>query len=265
MKIYQIKDLRKIQQEQQYKYVGLFDYNGAQIIPFNPNRVTNETRLREIETRLISQGLPDGYYIVKCKNSTGKSVKTDDYTFYKGEKLGEIAPPAPVVVQAPAPTAGPEVLTYEGALKLQVELERLKLENSSLKQQIDDLKSELSEIETLGEENKETAGMWDNAKSFLSELVSVGAPLLDKHFELREKSLALKALEIQSKAPAPRPNQQAAQKQAEIMAFIESFKTDDPETYNELVNIYNGAAHQADFMEKLAAYDQELFNTLQNG
>ena len=74
MKIYQIEDLRKIQQEQQYKYVGLFDYNGAQIIPFNPNRVTNETRLREIETRLISQGLPDGYYIVKCKNSTGKNV-----------------------------------------------------------------------------------------------------------------------------------------------------------------------------------------------
>jgi hypothetical protein len=265
MKIYQIEDLRKIQQEQQYKYVGLFDYNGAQIIPFNPNRVTNETRLREIETRLISQGLPDGYYIVKCKNSTGKNVKTDDYTFYKGEKLGEIAPPAPVVVQAPAPTAGPEVLTYEGALKLQVELERLKLENNNLKQQIEDLKNELSEIETLGEENKETAGMWDNAKSFLSELVSVGAPLLDKHFELREKSLALKALEIQSKAPAPRPTNNPDQRNKEIQIFIKSYQEDEPEIYEELVKIYNSASNQADFMEKLAAYDQELFNELQNG
>lgn len=265
MKIYKIEDLRRIQSEQNYRYIGLFDYNGAQIIPFNPNRVTNETRLREIETRLISQGLPDGYYIVKCKNSTGKSVKTDDYTFYKGENLSEMPPPAPVILNAPAPAASPEILTYNSALKLQVELEKLRLENAALKRELDECRAELSEMETLGEENKETSGMWENAKSFLSELVSVGAPLLDKHFELKEKQLALKALEISGKQTAPRQVNKPAERQAEIQAFIKSFENEDPETFQDLVAIYNGADHQADFLEKLNGYNSELYNALQNG
>lgn len=265
MKIYKIEDLRRIQSEQNYRYIGLFDYNGAQIIPFNPNRVTNETRLREIETRLISQGLPDGYYIVKCKNSTGKSVKTDDYTFYKGENLAEAPPPSPVVISAPAPVTSPEVLTYESALKLQVELEKLRLENTALKRELDECKAELSEMETLSEESKESSGMWENAKSFLSELVSVGAPLLDKHFELKEKQLALKALEISGKQTAPRQVNKPAERQAEIQAFIKGFENEDPDTFQDLVSIYNSAAHQADFMEKLNEYNPELLNALQNG
>lgn len=265
MKIYNIEDLRKIQAEQNYRYMGLFDYNGAQIIPFNPNKVTNETRLKEIETRLKSQGLPDGYYIVKCKNSTGKNVKTDDYTFYIGDQLADGPPPTPVVIQAPAPVAGPEVLTYEGALKLQVELERLKLENQALKKEVEDLKAELSEIETLGEENKETSGMWENAKSFLSEIVAVGAPLLDKHFELREKQLALKAIEIQSKQTAPRPTNKPQDRNNEIQEFIKSFQDEDSDTYEDLVNIYNGAEHQNDFFNKLGQYNPDLLTMLQNG
>lgn len=265
MKIYSIEDLRRIQAEQNYRYIGLFDYNGAQIIPFNPNKVTNETRLREIETRLISQGLPDGYYLVKCKNSTGKSVKTDDYTFYKGDKLSDMPPPSPVVIQAPAPVTSPEVLTYESALKLQVDLEKLRLENASLKRELDQARQDLAEMETLSEENKETSGMWDNAKSFLSELVSVGAPLLDKHFELREKQLALKALEISGKQNVARQVNKPAERQAEIQSFIKSFETEDPETFQDLVKIYNSADHQADFFEKLNEYNPDLYNALQNG
>jgi len=273
MKIYKIEDLRRIQSEQNYRYIGLFDYNGAQIIPFNPNRVTNETRLREIETRLISQGLPDGYYIVKCKNSAGVKVATDDYTIYKGDQLSETA--APQIIEVPAQSFQPEVLTYEGALKLQVDLERLKMENAGLKKEIESLKSEISEMEkndAILSEN-DNSGMWENAKSFLSEISAIGAPLLDKHFELREKQLSLKALEISRSIkgtnpginPARNPiNKAAAEKKQVIENWIMS-KNDDPELYEELAAIYNQATSQEDFLKNLNSYNSDLFNELTNG
>ena len=266
MKIYTIDDLRKIQNEQNYRYIALFDAAGQQIIPFNPNRVTNEQRLREIETRLISQGLPDGYYIVKCKNSTGKTVRTDDYTFFKGDNLSEALPPAPQIVEKVHFT--PEVLTYDGALKLQIDLERLKLENQSLKKEIELLKAELAENETLSEESTGNATLWENAKGFLSELVGIGAPLLDKHFELKEKQLALKAMELQRLRPAEpkptnRPNPEQHNKQV-IEDFILTYQ-DDPDTYEQLASIYNEALSQQDFLKNLKAYDEDIFNALTNG
>lgn len=266
MKIYKIEDLKRIQQEQNYRYIALFDSAGQQIIPFNPNRVTNETRLREIETRLISQGLPDGYYVVKCKNSTGKAVRTDDYTFYKGDNLSEALPPAPQIVEKVQFT--PEVLTYDGALKLQIELERLKLENQSLKKEIESLKAELSEAETLSEESDGNTTLWENAKGFLSELVGIGAPLLDKHFELKEKQLALKAMEIQNSRPlnsrpVERPNREEQNKKV-IEDFILTYQ-DDPDTYENLAALYNEALNQEDFLKNLKIYDESIFNTLTNG
>jgi len=273
MKIYKIEDLKKIQNEQNYRYIALFDSAGQQIIPFNPNRVTNETRLREIETRLISQGLPDGYYVVKCKNSTGKTVRTDDYTFYKGDNLSEGLPPAPQIVEKAQFT--PEVLTYDGALKLQIELERLKLENAALKKDmqsqqsiIDSLKAELAEAETLSEESEGNSTLWENAKGFLSELVGIGAPLLDKHFELKEKQLALRAMELQSLRPANpkpevKPNREEHNKKL-IEDFILTYQ-DDADTYEQLATLYNEATSQEDFLKNLKVYDESIFNALTNG
>lgn len=266
MKIYKIDDLRRIQNEQQYRYIGLFDSAGQQIIPFNPNRVTNETRLREIETRLISQGLPDGYYIVKCKNSTGKNVRTDDYTFYKGDNLSEGLPPAPQIVEKVQFT--PEVLTYDGALKLQIDLERLKLENQSLKKEIESLKAELSEAETLSEDTSANATLWESAKGFLSEIVGIGAPLLDKHFELKEKQLALKAMELQRLRPAqpqPKPTTNPDNQNKQIIEdFILTYQ-DDADTYEHLAHLYNTAVNQEDFLKNLRNYDESIFNALTNG
>lgn len=266
MKIYKIDDLKRIQAEQNYRYIALFDSAGQQIIPFNPNRVTNETRLREIETRLISQGLPDGYYTVKCKNSTGKMVRTDDYTFVKGDNLSEPLPLTPQIVEKVHFT--PEVLTYDGALKLQIDLERLKLENQSLKKEIEFLKAELTENETLSEEQGANVTLWENAKGFLSELVGIGAPLLDKHFELKEKQLALRAMELQSlrlanPKPEVKPNREEHNKKL-IEDFILTYQ-DDADTYEQLATLYNDALSQEDFLKNLKVYDESIFNALTNG
>jgi len=273
MKIYKTSDLQTIQAGQNYRHLGLFDQTGKQIIPFNPNKMPVAERLREIETRLLSPGLKDGYYIVKCKNSAGVKVATDDYTIYKGDQLSEAA--APQIIEVPAQSFQPEVLTYEGALKLQVDLERLKMENAGLKKEIELLKNEISEIEkneAILSEN-DNSGMWENAKSFLSEIVSIGAPLLDKHFELREKQLSLKALEISRSIkgtnpginPARNPiNKAAAEKKQVIENWIIS-KKDDPEVYEQLATLFNAATSQEDFLRNLNDYNSELFNELTNG
>ncbi len=272
-KVYSIQDLNALPLLEQYNYFGLFDQGGGVIIPFNSNKVPGSTRLREIEKRLLSAGCLDGYYIIKCKNSPGVKVVSDNFTFYKGEKLSE-GTPAPIIQAAPQQFS-PEVLSYESALKLQVEVERLKLENTNLRRQVSDLETELANLETEKETLSENAapGMWENAKSFLSELVQMGAPLLDKHFELKEKQLSLRAMELQGRinmrpqGPGPQAPQSNPTGQHKITFEdqIMSYKEEDPDTYESLANIYNSATSQEDFLKNVKLFDPEIFKIFTNG
>lgn len=272
-KVYSITDLNALPLLDQYAYFGLFDQSGGVIIPFNSNKVPGSQRLREIEKRLLSAGCLDGYYIIKCKNSPGVKVVSDNFTFYKGEKLSEGAP-APTIA-APAQQFSPEVLSYESALKLQVEVERLKLENSNLRRQVSDLEAELTNLETEKETLSEGAapGMWESAKGFLSELVQMGAPLLDKHYELKEKALSLKAMELQSRLnmrpPGPGPqaprNNPAQEQKSGIEDKIMSYREEDPETYESLAAIYNSATGEEDFLKNVNLFDPEIFKAFTNG
>ena len=197
MKIYTIEQFKTIQQNQNYKYIGLFNQQGQGLIPFNTNKTTPAQRLREIETRLMSEALPDGYYFIKCKNSVYKSTPSDDYAIFKGQQLSEnktqVIAPVQIVEK---PAFQPEVLTYEGALKLQVELEKLKLENANLKEKINELEIAIEDKTVLSEEAQPS--MMENAKNWLVEILSIGAPLLDKHFALKEQALQLKAYELKT-------------------------------------------------------------------
>lgn len=271
-KVYTIQDINALPLLEQYGYFGLFDQGGGVIIPFNSNKVPGSQRLREIEKRLLSAGCLDGYYILKCKNSPGVKVVADTFTFYKGEKLSE-GSTAPMI-QAPQQFS-PEVLSYESALKLQVDVERLKLENANLRRQITELESELNNLETEQETLSENAapGVWDNAKMFLSELVQMGAPLLDKHFELKEKALSLKAMEMQSRinmrpparGPQAPPNNPTGEEKNNIEDKIMSFKSQDPDTYENLAGIYNRAQDEEDFLKNVQLFDPEIFKTFVNG
>lgn len=262
MKIFKIEELAQIQQGQNYKYMGLFDQAGTCIIPFNPNKIPIARRLQEIETKLISPGLKDGYYIVQAKSTTAKNVVPDHYTVYKGEQLGEKAPAITPAVQIVEKHITPDVLSYEQALKMQVELASLKLENAALKKEIEELKADLSDAETLSEEEK--SSVWAGAKDFLSELVQMGAPLLDKHFELKEKALTLEALKLQriggTNKPAPKFGTKS-EDQRKIENWIIT-KKEDPECYEDLARIYNSAANIEGFLKSLNEYNEELFNEL---
>ena len=261
MKVFTIDQIKQIQNEQNYKYIGLFNQMGQALIPINSNKTTPAQRMREIETRLLSEALPDGYYFIKCKNSTVKNAQTDDYAIMKGEKLSEAAP----IQIVEKPVFQPEVLTYEGALKLQIELERYKLENSALKKEIQNLEDELAEKETLSEAPEKTT--LDTAKDWLTEILAIGAPLLDKHFVLKEQQLQLRAAELKilnsqkPQAPMQKPEnsiKEDSNKQS-IEDIIMTFQS-EPETYNKLANCYNEAASIEDFLHKVEELDPELRN-----
>lgn len=276
MNIFKIEDLKGIQARQAYKYVCLTDQSGNKvIIPFNTNKIPIADRLQEIETRLTSQGLKDGYYNVKFKNTTSKTVSTDDYMIYKGEHLECGPEPAPVIIEKPS--YSPEVLTYDQALKLNIEVERLKLENNSLKKEIVSLKAEIQELETsasLLSENEEPApSLMENAQTFLTNAMGFIAPLLDKHFELKEKKLGLDAIALQSRLDSMNKNpfataQQPAKQtnaikfeQTEIEDFIRTFD-EDPEVYESLAAIYNSSTSLEEFLKTLKSQDPEKFNAL---
>lgn len=197
MKSYNIEEIIDICNNQGYGFVCLTDGKGAELIPYNSRNSAGE-RLDEIKTRLSSPALKDGVYYVKCKHTNRKNALSDDYLVYKGDKLSEN-----VIIQQPAPISA-EVLTYESALKFQVRIKELELENEKLR---DDLKAAnatiaemetqmLSEDEDEDEEPEAAPTMFESAKEFLSEIVQVAAPLLDKHFDLRQQALNLEAHKI---------------------------------------------------------------------
>ena len=265
MKDYTINDIAKIQDEQKYKYIGLFDQGGNKVIPFNSNSTQSSERLKEIETRLLSEGLKDGFYNVCCKNAL-KGGAVDTYLIRKGENLSENTDVKIPIVQ----TVAPDLLSYASALQLNVEVARLKMENNSLKKEIDLLKLELKESqEMLSEdiEEVEAPNMLENAKSFLSEAMSFVAPLLDKHFELKEKQLGLQAIQIEHKLgyPTKRPSPEQPQSQTRIKTateeFILSYK-DEVEVYEKLAIFYNNATSEEEFLKNIKEWNLAIFEEL---
>jgi hypothetical protein len=214
MKSYNIEEIIDICKNQDYGFVCLTDSKGAELIPYNSRNTAGE-RLDEIKTRLSSPALKDGVYYVKCKHTNRKNALSDDYLVYKGDKLSEN-----VIIQQPAPISA-EVLTYESALKFQVRIKELELENQKLlddlraaKQTISEFEAEmLSEDDESEDESEAAPTMFESAKDFLSEMIQVAAPLLDKHFDLKQQALNLEAHKILrgQQMAQPRPTQPTPQ------------------------------------------------------
>ena len=264
MKEFLIKDIFDIQKEQGYKYIGLFDQQGNKVIPFNSNASSSNDRLKEIEKRLTSAGLQDGFYNICCKNAL-KGGTADNYMIKKGENLGESTNANIPIVQ----TLPPDLLSYAQALKLNVEVERMKLENAALKKDIENLKKELIENQSFMSEEEEnnTPGMLENAKTFMSEAMGFIAPLLDKHFELKEKQLGLQAVQIQhrldnsNRTKRPSPEQAGMKDKNLTESFIMNYK-DDTEVYEQLATFYNEAISKEQFLNSVKDWNSEIFNEL---
>lgn len=269
MKSYDIDEIIEICKAQDYGFVCLTDQRGAELIPYNSRNSAFE-RLEEIKTRLNSPALKDGVYIVKCKHTNRKTALSDDYLIYKGEKLSEPAIITPQMITH-------EVLTYDSALKFQVRIKELELEVESLKRDLNEANNLISELETeletktvLSEEEEEAEkpSTMETAKEFLSELIAIGAPLIDKHFDLRQQALNLEAQKLlrggysqRSKPQQPQQNPQEVAKIKAVENWIKS-KENDEEIYNSLIAIYNNSSDLNQFLELLKNNDLNLYNEL---
>ena len=221
-------------------------------------------KFEQIKKRLNSQ--PSGTYEIRCRNSV--RGKIDRFTFDKSDGM----PANPVLSENINPRylenkAYLDLAIKNAELKKDTEIQALLNEIAGLKAEIKDLNDQLNEIDleaenfTLNEEPKANSLM-ENAKEFLSSLMEYGAPLLDKHFSLKEQALQLEALKIANR-PAPAeldPNAKAKK----ILSWIQS-KSNDGETYNVLNQCYQESKTIAEFVEKVNNIDQNLGNELRNG
>ena len=81
-----LKQFKKINDDQQYKHIDLFNKNGDPLVRFNSTNKGPKERLEMIEKRLSSPSLTDEYYIIKGKNNTQGDTISDEYMI-ENEKI----------------------------------------------------------------------------------------------------------------------------------------------------------------------------------
>jgi hypothetical protein len=262
-----IPELKKVLSGGIYRHVGLYTADGQKIKPFNTKIAAYQDQVKDILNFLQSDIVDPGIYIVKLKKAySGAAV---DYAINKGNI--ELKETETVTMQTNSLNIPFDfsAAMHHPAIKLQADITRLELENEDLNRQIEELNEYIGELEEklknvqLSELPKEPTA-FEHAKSFLSELVSFGAPLLDKHFELKQQQLEIERMRAQGSKPAPPKNYQAPEVQKElelekkVKAWIES-KSDDKETYNSLTAIYYNSGSLAKFAELLNNFNNELY------
>jgi len=265
-----LTELKNILNGNIYKHVGLYTVDGQKIKPFNSKIASYPDNVKDILNYLNSDIVEPGVYVLKVKKSyTGAA---GEYGYNKGNvTLNEITEPVLKRSSLNIPDDFSAAINHP-AVKLQSDITRLELENEDLQRQIEELNEYIGELEqklteqTLSEAPKEPSTM-EAAKSFLSELVSFGAPLLDKHFELKQQQLEIErarinrtAAPMSTAAPAaPKVNPIEKQIENKIKNWINS-KNEDPELFNNLMVLYYNSSDIQKFAELLNDFNTELYD-----
>ena len=260
-----IEEFKEIQEDQDYKHLGLFNRSGDPLVRFNSTNKSPGERLEMIEKRLKSPTLIDSVYILKAKNNTQKDTLTDDYIIVKDhETMKEINTNGELQTLSEHKTG---VYNFKEGIELNSKLIRAELENDHLKLRIqelekiiEDLEDQLKEAETLGDEQKTPI------QDFLQETLKTAIPIFDKFMELKERKIQLAEQGATQTQQAPENpefrnlNQDGADILDEkIKAFI---LVQDPETQEYLRQCYNSSNTLDGFFTMVDNYDEDLFNNL---
>jgi chromosome segregation ATPase len=261
-----LTELKKVLSGDIYRHVGLYTADGQKIKPFNSKIANYQNNVNEIINYLGSEIVEPGLYIVKLKKTYSGAAQ--EYGFNKGNvNMSEIAEPVINRRGLNIPDDFSAAINHP-AVKLQSDITRLQLENEDLQRQIEELNEYINDLEqklteqTLSEAPKEPTTI-EAAKSFLSELVSFGAPLLDKHFELKQQQLEIERARI-NRTAAPTSTAESKvnpiEKQLEnkIKNWINS-KNEDPELFNNLMVLYYNSSDVQKFAELLNDFNPELY------
>jgi len=268
MKTYTLDEIKKEFKAQGYKYVGLFDQQGKAIVSYNSSKIPAAERLAEVAKRLQSKTLPNGIYQVCGKNSVQKHIAADAYPFVKADSLAD-APATPAVPgMMPAiqyPPVTPEVLTYDSAISLQTQIIHKDFEIIHLKEKIERLEQQVQDllIEAGDRMADEKPDMMERAGSFLSDLLTNAAPILDKMFESRDRKLAIEEkrlnMQMQQQRPPAAPQVDIAK---DFIMWFRQMSPEDDVTYGDLVEVYNKSKSGEDFISGLAKIDDLILQEI---
>jgi hypothetical protein len=263
-----LNELEKIYRSKLYNHVGLYRADGTREIGLKTNAKLFDATWNSIKDTINNKSTLPGVYIVRFKKSYGSGPV--DYYINVGnvdtEKNNLSEVPQVVNNQPINMQSYLSEMLNNPLNKLTAQITTLELTNKDLERQIDelneyiaDLEKKLSEVQ-LSEMPKEPTTM-DHAKSFIEQLIGFGAPLLDKHFELKQQQLEIE----RAKYPGSRTTNQTPEVQKEITLenkvkqWIAS-KSDNEEVYNNLTAIYYNSSNLQKFAELLNDYNNELYN-----
>jgi len=262
-----IPELKKVLSGGIYRHLGLYTADGQKIKPLNTRIAAYEDQVKDILNFLESNIVDPGIYIVKVKKTySGAAV---DYAINKGNVEVKEA----IVMNTNnlnIPTDFAQAMTHP-AIKLQSDITRLTLENEDLERQIEELNEYIGDLEekltnvTLSE-TPPPPSAFETAKSFLSEIVAFGAPLLDKHFELKAQALEIEKMKNGMKSGTPTPNNQYQSPEVKREKYIENkvkewinSKNEDQELFNSLMVLYYNSSDLTKFAERLNDFNTDLY------
>lgn len=252
MKIYTLAELKKIVRDQEFKMAALRGPDGEKVVPFNRYKKTArdlDDQFKIFETRLKGNIYPDGVYYVLLAHNINSARSPKEFPIKKGnvsidelqeaEKKAMPLTPATIVKHE-------NVLTWESAVEMNKQIAELTAKVSSLEFENKQLLERIAELEEEEEdegvlaEGSTGSTLLDGLKSLLPT-IQAG---VEKHFELEEKRLNLRELELRSanssqvKQPGPTPVKKLVRVGSqEHLDFIEKLFVSEAPDSEELLNI----------------------------
>jgi hypothetical protein len=264
-----IQDLQKVYASKLYNHVGLYRADGMREIGLKTDAKKFAATWDLIKETINNKSTIPGVYIVRFKKSYGSAPV--DYYINVGnvevEKTNLSEVPQVVNNQPVNMQSYLSEMLNNPLNKLTAQITTLELTNKDLERQIDelneyiaDLEGKLSEVQ-LSELPKEPTTM-ETAKSFIEQLVSFGAPLLDKHFQLKQEQLEIERMKFGARTPSAYQAPEV-KKEKNIETKVKEWiatKSDNEEVYNNLTAIYYNSSDIGKFAELLNNYNTDLYN-----
>jgi hypothetical protein len=259
--ITEINELKKKLNAGLYHHCGLYSYQDKPLVAINSKPEKYEENTREILNVLQNPEFTDGMFKIRCKIKY--RGQTDEFLYNKGDKPTP-QPMAQSSLNLPHDFAA---AMDHPAIKLQTEITRLELENEDLTRQIEELNDYIKDLEekintqTLSEQPAPPS-TFETAKSFLTEIATMAAPIIDQHYALKAQQLEIERAKLQNLpqvAPVQKPqvNKTAAIEQ-KIKLWIDS-KQNDTELYSNLIAIYFNSSDLQKFAELLNEFNPDLY------
>ena len=269
-----IEDFIEIQAKQNYRHLGLWTRTGESIIKYNTVKMNPETRLKQICTRLESPTLQDSTYIIKGKSYLSNDTKSDDYIINTSNKTQT----NDVIITPPQNLNSVEGYSFNKALEIEIDLKQTQMERDDYKGKYNDIATELEECNKRlseyeeEEEEKLSEGESPNWQTFISEALATVTPIIDKHLELKERSILLqenKTLPPQA-APTKDPTDPNNEFNKELVKnindeIINQIDTEqDPDLKAELINCYEQSDNLENLISSLDTLNPELMQKVSN-